>query len=83
MRDTENSLRTLLETIGLSWNPACLEYFDAQGGVTTQSAAQVREAPHTRSIGRWRKFEAPLEPLRRILDSAGIALDAPEPSDLD
>jgi hypothetical protein len=33
---------------------------------------QVREPAHTRSVGRWRRYEAQLEPLRRTLIAAGI-----------
>lgn len=65
--DTEECLRRILEYIGLSWHAACLDYRQQGGAVATQSAAQVREAPHRRSIGRWRRFERQLEPMRRIL----------------
>jgi hypothetical protein len=36
---------------------------------------QVREKIHTRSVQRWKQFERHLEPLRRILENAGIAID--------
>lgn len=70
--DTEECLRGVLEHVGLSWNAACLDYAKQGGAVATQSAAQVREAPHRRSIGRWKMFETQLEPLRQVLDEAGL-----------
>jgi len=62
--DPEESLRPVLQYIGLSWNGACLEYFNRESAVTTASAYQVRESPHQRSVGRWRNFEKQLQPLR-------------------
>lgn len=65
--DPEETLRTVLQYVGLSWEPRCLEYFDVAGGTATASAAQVREAPHQRSVGHWKHFERQLEPVRKIL----------------
>lgn len=70
--DTEECLRRVLDYVGLSWNADCLDYARRTAAVATQSAAQVREAPHRRSIGRWREYRRQLEPLRRILDEAGL-----------
>lgn len=68
----EESVRGVLEYIGLSWNPACLDFVDSGSAVTTASAAQVREAPHTRSVGRWKNFASNLDPMREILVEAGL-----------
>lgn len=65
--DTEETLRRVLQYIGLSWNAACLEYFKRDSAVTTASAHQVREAPHQRSVGHWRHFAAELAPVADIL----------------
>lgn len=70
--DTEECLRRVLDYVGLSWNAACLDYSNQRGVTATQSAAQVREAPHGRSIGRWKRYEQQLKPLRRALDNAGL-----------
>ncbi len=70
--DSEGTLRTVLEHVGLSWHPECLEFTYRDAAVATQSAAQVREAPHRRSIGRWRRYETQLAPMRQILEGAGI-----------
>lgn len=66
--DPEETLRPVLQFIGLSWNEACLEYFSHDSAVTTASAYQVREAPHRRSVEHWKRFSDRFEPVRKILD---------------
>jgi hypothetical protein len=56
-----------LQYIGLSWEPRCLEYFKEASSVMTASAMQVREAPHQRSVGRWKHFERQLQPVAEVL----------------
>lgn len=63
----EEQLRSILKFTSLSWNPACLDYMNKDSAVTTASAHQVREAPHQRSVGRWRHFETQLQPVADIL----------------
>ena len=65
--------RALIAYLGLPWEDACLDFHRAGGAVVTASAAQVREPAHTRSVGRWRHFEQALQPMREILEAAGIA----------
>ncbi|MEQ9465134.1 MAG: sulfotransferase [Haliea sp.] len=71
--DLEPNARALIDFLDLPWEPACLEFHRQQAAVTTASVVQVREAAHTRSVGRWRRFEAELQPLRRALEDAGIS----------
>ena len=70
--DTEPTLRKVLEYAGLSWQEQCLDFATSRTPVTTASAAQVREQPHPRSIGRWKHYGDRLEPIRRVLLDAGI-----------
>jgi hypothetical protein len=65
--EPEDTLRPVLQFIGLSWNDACLEYFNRDSAVTTASAYQVREAPHQRSVGHWKNFENKLGPVLGLL----------------
>lgn len=65
--EPENTLRPVLQYIGLSWNDACLEYFSRDSAVTTASAYQVREAPHQRSVNHWKHFAEELGPVRDVL----------------
>ena len=73
--EPEETLRTVLEGVGLSWQPQCLDFHLATSAVTTASAAQVRERPHQRSIGRWRKYERELRPIHDVLLDAGLLTD--------
>lgn len=65
--DSETTLRGVLEHVGLSWQRRCLDFANSKAAVTTASAAQVREKPHRRSIGRWRQYEDRLRPMHDIL----------------
>ena len=65
--DTEETLRSVLQSIDLSWNAACLESHERVAGVATPSATQVREMPHARSIGHWRDFENQLKSVQALV----------------
>jgi tetratricopeptide (TPR) repeat protein len=73
--DTEPNARRLIEALALEWEDACLRFHQSQSGVATASAVQVREPAHTRSIGRWRRYERQLAPMRRELERAEVPLD--------
>jgi len=60
VRDPERGARALLAAAGLGWDPRCLEFHRAGRPVLSASGAQVREPPHTRSVRRWRHYEAHL-----------------------
>lgn len=68
--DTENEARRALAFLGLEWQAACLDFQRAPDAVRTPSAVQVREAPHRRSIGRWRHYRQQLAPLIEALPSS-------------
>jgi Tfp pilus assembly protein PilF len=70
--NTETVARQICEYLDLSWEENCLRYYDDKGAVTTASAAQVREAPHNRSIGRSQHYTERLGPMQKILDAAGL-----------
>jgi len=70
--DLAPQARRLIAYLGLPWEDACLDFHRAAGAVVTASAAQVREPAHTRSVGRWRRFEQALQPMREVLEAAGI-----------
>lgn len=73
--DTEGQMRRVLAWCGLDWQPGVLEFTGDQRPSSTASAAQVRDQVHSNSIGKWRRYEAGLEPLRRHLVDAGIAAE--------
>ena len=71
----EPNARALIEYLELPWNDACLEFHKQKTAVATASAVQVRKPAHTKSVGRWRRYEQQLEPTRRTLESLGIPLE--------
>ena len=70
--DLEPNARHLIKFLGLPWEDACLAFHEQSGAVATASAAQVREPAHTRSVGRWRRYEERLAPMLKVLGEAGV-----------
>jgi tetratricopeptide (TPR) repeat protein len=71
----EPNARALIDFLGLPWEDACLEFHKQKSAVTTASSVQVRQPAHTRSVGRWRRYEKQLEPAQRVLEERGIPLE--------
>ncbi|MEM7432153.1 MAG: sulfotransferase [Pseudomonadota bacterium] len=76
-RDLEPNARALIEFLELPWEDACLNFHQQSGAVTTASAVQVRQPVHTKSVGRWRRYERQLEPMRQALEADGIPISDP------
>ena len=74
-RDLEPNARALIEFLELPWEDACLEFHKQEAAVTTASVVQVRQPAHTRSIGRWRRYEQQLAPMRQTLAAEDIPLE--------
>jgi len=74
-RDLEPNARALIDYLELPWEDACLDFHQQEGPVSTASAVQVREPAHTRSIGRWRRYEKQLQPMADALEKAGISVN--------
>lgn len=72
--DLEANARRLIDFLGLPWEDACLRFHEQKQAVSTASAVQVREPAHTRSIGRWRRYEDQLQPMRKILEQHGLKI---------
>ena len=73
-RNLEPNARALIDYLELPWEDACLHFHKQDTAVTTASAVQVRQPAHTRSIGRWRRYEPQLSVLRRTLEECGVPL---------
>lgn len=71
--DQESSTRNILDFCGLDWQQACLRFEENPSSIASASTLQVREAMNSGSIGRWKKYESELRPLRQLLENAGIA----------
>jgi len=70
--DMEGQARRLINFVGLDWQDVSLEFHKQKTAVTTASAAQVREKAHSRSVGKWHRFEDELAPMKKILSDAGM-----------
>ncbi|MBB4266982.1 tetratricopeptide repeat-containing sulfotransferase family protein [Roseospira visakhapatnamensis] len=70
--DLEGEGRRLIAFLGLDWDPAVLRFHETDRPVYTASKWQVRQPVFTRSVGRWRRYDAPLTPLRTVLETAGL-----------
>jgi len=69
--NAEECVRELLAFCELSWEPACLRFYELKRGVRTPSRWQVRQPIYGQSVGRWRHYEEQLAPLRDVLSDAG------------
>jgi len=68
----EPNARELIDYLELPWEDACLEFYKQETAVTTASTVQVRQPAHTRSIGRWRRYENQLAAMSSTLDSLNV-----------
>jgi tetratricopeptide (TPR) repeat protein len=65
--DQESWTRRMVEFIGLSWDPNCLEFYRTDRVVITSSKWQVRQKMHAASAGRWRNYADFVGPLHGLL----------------
>lgn len=70
----EHASRALLDYCGLPWDDACLRFHENAAPTATASVVQVREPLHGRFQQRWRRYGDAMEPLRQLLEQAGIAV---------
>lgn len=75
----EPNARALIEFLELPWEDACLDFHRQTAAVTTASVVQVRQPAHTRSVGRWRRYEAQLAVMRQTLAAEGIPWEIKSP----
>lgn len=73
--DQEGESRRLLDHCGLPWDERCLDFHRNGSAVATPSAAQVRRALNAEGVGKWRRYEQQLAPVRRFFEDRCIALD--------
>jgi tetratricopeptide (TPR) repeat protein len=67
VHDIEGSVRRILDFCGLSFEPACLEFYKTPRNVRTASSEQVRQPITRKGIDQWRHYEPWLAPLRVAL----------------
>jgi tetratricopeptide (TPR) repeat protein len=74
---SSSETQRLLGSLGLAWQPACLQFHDNPAPVATASAVQVRRPIYDTALSAWRHHERELAPLADKLRAAGVALEAP------
>ncbi len=70
--DIEQHARRLIDYLDLPWEDACLNFYNRRSAVATASTVQVRTPAHTRSVGRWKKYQQHLTPMMDELKKANI-----------
>ena len=61
--DQEAQSRRLIDYLGLTWDDACLRFFDKDGSVRTASSWQVRQPVYKSSVKRWKNYGGKIQPL--------------------
>ncbi|WP_202293210.1 tetratricopeptide repeat-containing sulfotransferase family protein [Mesorhizobium sp. 131-2-1] len=61
--DQEGQSRRLIGHLGLTWDDACLRFFEKEGSVRTLSRWQVRQPIYTSSVQRWKNYGNKIQPL--------------------
>ena len=69
--DSRPVIEALLDYCGLSFEDACIRFYENREASTTASASQVRSEMHTRSVGNWKNYKQQLQPVYDILSVAG------------
>lgn len=72
VEDQETVSRKIIEFCGLAWHDACLRFEENPSAVATASAVQVRAPIYRNALQRWKRYGTQLEPLRDLLEAAGI-----------
>lgn len=67
VNNMEAEARRLMEFCELTWDPACLAFYESKRQVRTASFIQVRQPVYTSSVERWRRYEKELAPLINTL----------------
>lgn len=78
-RAPESVIRRIIAACGLVWHDACLYPECNPRAVNTPSKWQARQPIFRTSVGRWRRYEPWLGPLRAFVDG-GLVLDAVSPN---
>ena len=68
--DTPGEVARLLDHLSLSFEPACLAFWETKRAVRTASSEQVRQPIYTGGLDQWRHFAPWLDPLEAALGPA-------------
>jgi tetratricopeptide (TPR) repeat protein len=76
VEDTETEVRRLLDACGLSFEPACLRFWETDRAVQTASSEQVRQPIFREGLDQWCHYEPWLDPLKDALGGLNAAYPA-------
>jgi tetratricopeptide (TPR) repeat protein len=65
--DPEGQSRRMIAFLGLPWDERCLKFHEVKRPCATASVLQVRRPIYNTSVGRWRRYERHLGPLKAAL----------------
>jgi tetratricopeptide (TPR) repeat protein len=69
VRDPQNRIPMLLDAIGLSFEPACLEFYQHRRPIFTASHSQARRPVYTGAVDHWKNYSNWLGPLLGLSDN--------------
>lgn len=61
--------RSMVEFVGLAWDPVCLDFHETQRTINTASNWQARQKVNKSSVERWRNYEPFVGPLKDLTES--------------
>jgi tetratricopeptide (TPR) repeat protein len=67
VNDPVNEAKQLIEFCNLSWQEQCVDIDQNSAPVATASAMQVRSPINNSSVGNWKKYDAYLDGVKKIL----------------
>jgi hypothetical protein len=70
--DQAQTTRAMLDFLSLDWDDTVMAFENVERAVRTASVSQVREPLYSSSSGKWRSYQALLEPLLAALDEATL-----------
>lgn len=65
--DLEGQARTMIDFLGLDWDPACLKFWETPRRVTPVQNQGVLKPIYTTSVGKHKHYETFMAPLRQAL----------------
>ena len=71
VEDFNGTLRRVLALVDLPHDANCARFYATESRVRTVSRSQVKQPVNARGLGRWRTYEAELQPLIAELGQAG------------
>jgi len=64
--------KQLIEFCDLTWQDKCVDIQNNLTPVATSSSVQIRQEISNKFIGNWRRYDEYLEPVKKLLQQAGI-----------